>query len=122
MGIPQAPGLHTGAVPGAGAIQAAAKAATWVWITEGDKDADTLTSLGRRATTNAQGAANFPAALLAQFTGLHVAIVADRDLAGYQRAMTLYQHLHNTADQVVVLMAGLESDKADVTDHVNAGL
>jgi hypothetical protein len=111
------PGLYR-----ASAIQAAAKAATWVWITEGEKDADTLTSLGRPATTNAQGAANFPAALLAQFTGLHVAIVADRDLAGYQRAMTLYQHLHNTAAQVVVLMAGLDSHKADVTDHVNAGL
>jgi DNA primase len=111
------PGLYR-----AGAIQAAAKAATWVWITEGEKDADTLTSLGRPATTNAQGAASFPAALLAQFTGLHVAIVADRDLAGYQRAMALYQQLHTTAAQVVVLMAGLDSDKADVTDHVNAGL
>ena len=104
------------------AIQAAAKAGTWVWITEGEKDADTLTGVGRLATTNAQGAANFPASLLAQFKGLDVAIVADRDLAGYQRAMTLYQHLHNTAAQVVVLLAGLDSDKADVTDHVNADL
>ena len=111
------PGLYR-----AGAIQAAAKAQTWVCITEGEKDADTLTGLGVLATTNAQGAANFPPALLAQFTGLHVAIVADRDLAGYQRAATLYQHLHNTAAQVVVLVAGLDSHKADATDHVEAGL
>jgi hypothetical protein len=61
-----------------------------VWITEGEKDADTLTGVGRLATTNAQGAANFPAELLAQFNGLKAAIVADRDLAGYQRAITLY--------------------------------
>ncbi len=104
------------------AIQAAAKAETWVWITEGEKDADTLTGVGRLATTNAQGAASFPASLLVQFEGLKVAIVADRDLVGYQRAMTLYQHLHNTAGQVVVLLAVLDSDKADVTDHVDAGL
>lgn len=111
------PGLYR-----AGAIQAAAKAQTWVCITEGEKDADTLTGLGVLATTNAQGAANFPPALLAQFTGLQVAIVADRDLAGYQRAATLYQHLHKTAAQVIVLVAGLDSHKADVTDHVDAGL
>ena len=111
------PGLYR-----AGAIQAAAKAQTWVCITEGEKDADTLTGLGVLATTNAQGAANFPPALLAQFTGLNVAIVADRDLAGYRRAATLYQHLHNTAAQVIVLVAGLDSHKADATDHVEAGL
>ena len=111
------PGLYR-----AGAIQAAAKAQTWVCITEGEKDADTLTGLGVLATTNAQGAANFPPALLAQFTGLNVAIVADRDLAGYRRAVTLYQHLHHTAAQVIVLVAGLDSHKADATDHVEAGL
>ena len=104
------------------AIEAAAKAATWVWIAEGEKDADTLTGLGLAATTNAQGAAHFPAELLAQFEGLKVALVADRDLAGYQRAITLYERLHATAAQVVVLLAALDSDKADVTDHVNAGL
>jgi Major Facilitator Superfamily len=104
------------------AIQAAAEAGTWVWLTEGEKDADTLTGLGLATTTNAQGAAHFPAELLAQFEGLKVALVADRDLAGYQRAITLYQRLHGIAAHVVVLLAALDSDKADVTDHVNAGL
>ena len=111
------PGLYR-----ADAIEAAAKAHGWVWITEGEKDADTLTGLGRLATTNAQGAANFPPAMLAQFSGLRVAIVADRDLAGYQRAATLHEHLRTIAAQVVVLVAGVDSHKADVTDHVNAGL
>jgi hypothetical protein len=104
------------------AIQMAAEAGTWVWITEGEKDADTLSGMGRAATTNAQGAAHFPAELIAQFEGLKVAIVADRDSAGYQRAITLYQRLHDTAAQVIVLLAALDFDKADVTDHVNAGL
>lgn len=104
------------------AIQAAATTGAWLWVTEGEKDADTLTTLGRLATTNAQGAANFPAELADAFTGLNVAIVADRDLAGYQRAITLHERLHARAAQVVLLTPALEVDKADVTDHVNAGL
>ncbi|WP_062887982.1 toprim domain-containing protein [Mycobacterium avium] len=104
------------------AIQAAAKSGAWVWVTEGEKDADTLTTLGRLATTNAQGAANFPAELVDAFTGLNVVIVADRDLAGYQRAITLHERLHTRAAQVVLLTPAIEVDKADVTDHVDAGL
>lgn len=104
------------------AIQAAATAGEWVWVTEGEKDADTLTTLGRLATTNAQGAANFPTELVDAFAGIKVAIVADRDLAGYQRALNLHDRLHASAAQVVVLMPAIEVDKADVTDHVNAGL
>lgn len=104
------------------AIATAAKTGAWIWVTEGEKDADTLTALGSLATTNAQGAANFPAELLDAFTRLNVAIVADRDLPGYQRALNLYERLHTRAAQVVVLIPALEVDKADVTDHVNAGL
>lgn len=104
------------------AIRTAATTGAWVWVTEGEKDADTLSALGRLATTNAQGAANFPAELVDAFTGLNVAIVADRDLAGYQRALNLHERLHTSAAQVALLMPALEADKADVTDHVNAGL
>ncbi|WP_238328815.1 toprim domain-containing protein [Mycobacterium avium] len=104
------------------AIAAAATRGAWIWVTEGEKDADTLTALGRLATTNAQGAANFPAELVDDFAGLKVAIVADRDLAGYQRAINLYARLRSITAQVVVLLPALDVDKADVTDHVNAGL
>lgn len=104
------------------AIQHAAKTGAWVWVTEGEKDADTLTALGRLATTNAQGAANFPAELIDAFAGVNVAIVADRDLAGYQRAINLHERLQGRAAQVVLLTPAIEVDKADVTDHVNSGL
>ncbi|BAN91937.1 MULTISPECIES: telomere-binding protein [Mycobacterium] len=104
------------------AIQRAAKTGAWVWVTEGEKDADTLTALGRLATTNAQGAANFPPELTDAFTGLNVAIVADRDLAGYQRAINLHQQLNASAAQVVLLIPAIEADKADATDHIEAGL
>lgn len=104
------------------AIHNAAKTGAWVWVTEGEKDADTLTALGRLATTNAQGAANFPTELVDAFTGLNVAIVADRDLAGYQRGINLHDRLHASAARVVLLLPAIDGDKADVTDHVNAGL
>ncbi|BBZ38816.1 toprim domain-containing protein [Mycobacterium conspicuum] len=104
------------------AIRSAAKTGAWVWVTEGEKDADTLAALGCLATTNAQGAANFPAEMVDAFTGLNVAIVADRDLAGYQRAINLHERLHASSAQVVLLMPAIEVDKADATDHVNAGL
>lgn len=104
------------------AVHAAKNSGAWLWIAEGEKDTDTLTRLGKLATTNPQGAASFSAELTAQFTDLRVAIVADRDLAGYQRATTLSNQLRGTATQVVVLVAALEIDKADLTDHVDAGL
>ncbi|MBY0443554.1 MAG: hypothetical protein K2Q25_15715 [Mycobacteriaceae bacterium] len=104
------------------AIRTAATTHQWIWITEGEKDADTLTALGRLATTNAQGAASFPEHLIPQFRGLKVAIAVDRDLAGYQRAIHLYQQLHHSAAQIAILLPGTETDKSDVTDHVDAGL
>jgi hypothetical protein len=106
----------------AATIRTATRTGAWVWITEGEKDADTLTGLGLTATTNAQGAGRFSAELLTHFQGVKVAVVADRDLAGYQRAKTLYQRLHGVADRVVILLAALETHKADVTDHVDHGL
>lgn len=111
------PGLYRPA-----AILAAKNTASWVWIAEGEKDADTLAGVGRLATTNPQGASNFPTHLVAQFEDLKVAVVADRDLTGYRRALALSQQLHGTAAQIVVLLAALEADKADLTDHVEAGL
>jgi hypothetical protein len=104
------------------AIHIAAKTGAWVWVTEGEKDADTLTALGRLATTNAQGAANFPVELTDAFDGLNVVIVADQDLAGYRRAINLHERLYARAAQVVLLVPAIKADKADVTDHVNAGL
>lgn len=101
---------------------AAAATGAWVWLTEGEKDADTAAALGRVATTNAQGSASFPAELVAEFDGLKVAVVADRDLAGYERGISLYRQLHPTAAQVALLLPAVDADKTDLTDHVQAGL
>jgi 5S rRNA maturation endonuclease (ribonuclease M5) len=99
-----------------------ADAAEWVWLTEGEKDAETAARLGVVATTNANGSTGFPAALLAQLAGRNVAILADRDPAGYTRAASLHAQLTANGAQTVILLAAVEETKADLTDHVQAGL
>ncbi|SKH86774.1 hypothetical protein [Mycobacteroides abscessus] len=101
---------------------ARADANEWVWLTEGEKDAETAARLGLVATTNANGSSGFPVSLLAQLAGRHVAIVADRDRAGYARAASLHAQLTAHGAQTVILLAAVDKTKADLTDHVQAGL
>jgi hypothetical protein len=101
---------------------AAADPDRWVWLTEGEKDADAAAALGRPSTTNAQGALSFPPALAADLTGRNLAIVIDRDRAGYQRARTLHDLLHSHARRCVLLLPAITAAKSDLTDHIDAGL
>jgi DNA primase len=101
---------------------AAADPDQWIWLTEGEKDADTAAALDRVSTTNAQGAQSFPATLLAGLAGRRVAVVIDRDPAGYQRAYTLHDQLQSQAREQVLLLPAPTAAKSDLTDHVDAGL
>ena len=101
---------------------ACAPADHWVWLTEGEKDADTAAHLGKLATTNAQGANNFPHELAAALAGRNVAIIIDCDRAGYQRALALCEQLDDHARRLVFLVPAITEPKADLTDHVHAGL
>jgi hypothetical protein len=101
---------------------ARADADEWVWLTEGEKDADTAAKLGRLATTNAQGAASFPPQLVSQLAGRRVAVVIDRDAAGYNRALGLHEHLTGVASDIRFLLPATLEAKSDLTDHVEAGL
>jgi hypothetical protein len=94
----------------------------WVWLTEGEKDADTAAHLGKLSTTNAQGANNFPHELADQLAGRNVAIIIDRDRAGYQRALVLRDQLDGHARRLVFLLPATTEPKADLTDHLDAGL
>jgi hypothetical protein len=101
---------------------AAAGGDQWVWLTEGEKDADTAAALGRLSTTNAQGAHSFPPALTAELAGRNIAILIDRDPAGYRRGLHLHDLLRERARRCVLLLPGITAPKADLTDHVEAGL
>jgi hypothetical protein len=100
---------------------ARAAADQWVWLTEGEKDAETATRLGLVATTNAQGAQHFPAELIGALHGRMEAIVVDRDAAGYQRATRLVEQLRGRASQTAIVLPAPTTPKADLTDHVHAG-
>jgi hypothetical protein len=94
----------------------------FVWLTEGEKDADTAAGLGLVATTNAQGAGSFPPQLAAQLAGRRVAVVIDRDLAGFKRALALHEQLSDVASELRFLLPATTQAKTDLTDHVAAGL
>jgi hypothetical protein len=94
----------------------------WVYVTEGEKDAETAAACGVIATTNPEGAGAFPAELAHQLAGRRVVIVVDRDRAGYQRGLTLHSLLADTASEIRVLLPAMTRHKADLTDHVTAGL
>jgi hypothetical protein len=94
----------------------------WVWLCEGEKDADTAASLGLVATTNAQGAGSFAPELVGLLADRRVAVVIDRDAAGYKRAATLHEQLSGVAREIRFLLPATAEAKSDFTDHVRAGL
>lgn len=93
-----------------------------VWIVEGEKDAETAVDHGLEATTNAQGAGNFPAEFGRYFTGADVVVAIDRDQAGYERGYDLINLLaDHQARSVVVYLPATPEPKSDVSDHFAAG-
>jgi hypothetical protein len=94
----------------------------WVWLVEGEKDADTATRLGQLATTNAQGAGSFPDELATGLAGRNIAIIIDRDHAGYTRALRLREQLQPHARQIIYLLPATTALNTDLTDHVTTGL
>lgn len=92
-----------------------------VFVTEGEKDADRLASLGLVATCNSGGAGKFGANLARYFAGRRVLILQDNDLAGHGHAQDVLRKLGQVADCVAILaLPGLPA-KGDVSDWLNAG-
>lgn len=96
-------------------------AGTRVWLLEGEKDVENAEAAGLVATTNAQGSGSFPRELAEIFQGADVAVVADRDVAGYSRAAELHKLLGGVGATVTLYRPAVDDDKADLTDHLEAG-
>lgn len=92
-----------------------------VFLTEGEKDADRLRSLGLVATTNSGGAANFTADLAAHFAGRRVAVLEDNDKAGRDRTATVRPLLEQVGAKVVVVRFDDLPEHGDVSDWLDAG-
>ncbi|PPF32680.1 telomere-associated protein [Pseudoclavibacter sp. AY1H1] len=102
-------------------VDHALKTGQIIWIVEGEKDADNAAEQGVCATTNAQGALSFPTELLDQLSGASVAIAADRDKAGWTRAVELHGELTKRGCTTQILAPVPTDAKADLSDHLAAG-
>ena len=98
-----------------------ARPAEIVFISEGEKDADTLCELDLIATTNPNGATNWKAEFNATFASRDVAIMVDNDNKGRTRGAVLARELGPVAASVrLVELPGLATN-GDVTDWLGGG-
>jgi hypothetical protein len=98
----------------------------WTWLPEGEKDVERLKEEDQRGTTNVGGADNFKAkkavgGYVAALAGHRVIIAVDRDLAGYKRAVEVYDLLAPVAAELRIVLPRVEEPHADVSDHLDAG-
>ena len=100
---------------------AAAPAGAWVFVVEGEKDADRLAALSLIATTSDGGAGVWPATYAPYFAGNHVFILPDNDLPGREHGLLVARCLHPVAAGVrVVQLPGLP-EAGDVSDWLDQG-
>lgn len=98
-----------------------AKPDATVLITEGEKDADLLHSIGLLATCNNGGAGKFSDDILPWFTGRRVVIIPDNDEAGHNHALIVANKLYSLAESVRVLYLPELPEKGDVSDWLKNG-
>ena len=93
----------------------------FVFIVEGEKDADSLAKAGLPATTNNGGAENFKAEIVPYFEGKSIAILPDNDERGRAHAAKVAALLYGKAKSIkIVELPGL-AEKGDVSDFLEAG-
>lgn len=94
-----------------------------VFVTEGEKDSDTLTEWGVLGTTNSGGASNWSKHHAEMFRGMDVVVLLDNDPAGRSRGHMIGASLRGIARRTRVLDWRLHwlncPEKADVTDWRN---
>lgn len=91
-----------------------------IWVTEGEKDADRLWSLGIPATCNAGGAGKWTHEHAQHLAGADVVVVADRDTPGRKHAQNVVHTLMPLARSILALEPA--SPHKDISDHLDAGL
>jgi hypothetical protein len=100
-------------------LQQATAAGRVVYITEGEKAADALGSLGVVATTSHAGAGGWNDELNQYFKDANVVIVPDNDLVGWHYAQKVTEALIPFAKSVRVLDLNLSNPKEDAYEWVN---
>ena len=100
-------------------LQQATAAGRVVYITEGEKAADALGSLGVVATTSHAGSGNWSPELNQYFKDANVVIVPDNDTAGWNYAQKVVEALLPVVKSIRVLDLDLKHPKEDAFEWVN---
>lgn len=92
--------------------------ADYVWVVEGEKDVETLRTIGLVGTCIAGGANAAWSADIVQYfrRDQHITIIPDRDAPGEQYALHAAQALHGRVASVRILRLEGLPDKGDVSD------
>lgn len=92
-----------------------------VYVVEGEKDVDTLSSYGLVATCNPFGAGKWKAEFGESLRGKTVVILPDNDETGRTHAEAVATALHGIAREVLVIDLPNVGEKGDVTDFLMNG-
>lgn len=93
----------------------------YVYIVEGEQDADNLVAHGLPATCNPMGAGKWRSEYAPYFQGKRVCILTDNDDAGRRHAEQVARSLHGVAEVVKLLSLPDLPRKGDVTDWLRTG-
>jgi 5S rRNA maturation endonuclease (ribonuclease M5) len=99
----------------------AVKAGRTIYIPEGEKDVETLRTLGLTGTCNAMGAGKWRDAYNVALQGAHVVLLPDNDTPGRNHAQQVAQALYGVAASIKLLELSGLPEKGDVSDWVAAG-
>ncbi len=93
----------------------------YCFISEGEKDVETLRRVNLVASCNPMGAGNWRDELNKYFEGKKIAILPDNDEPGRKHALRVARSLHGVASSIkIVELPGLP-DKGDISDWLNTG-
>ncbi len=94
---------------------------SWVFVVEGEKDADRLAAFGLIATTNPGGAGNWSKADSSPLHGKRVVVLRDNDVTGATHQDDVARDLFGKSAEVrIVELPGLPT-KGDVSDWLDSG-
>ena len=93
----------------------------WVFIPEGEKDADRLAAEGLVTTTSPMGAGKWMARYAAALKRRRVAIIPDNDGPGREHAESILATVHPVAAAVKVIRLPDLPNHGDVSDWLDAG-
>ncbi|MEN6371754.1 MAG: phage/plasmid primase, P4 family [Armatimonadota bacterium] len=92
-----------------------------IFIVEGEKDVETLESLGLTATCNVGGAGKWQDTYSSVLSGADVVILPDNDAAGKKHAEQVAESLHGHAASIKIIELPDLSPKGDISDWIAAG-